>query len=335
MSRFLKDLSIKHKMFALVGVMLVLMLLLSGFSLLKMKRVSDEVHGIATENIPLVRLSTDVTIQQLESSIILEKAFRASDIKVSPEQRLIDGFIADVIKHKELINHELQSTQTMLNDALKLSQPAELRDKTLQLSQEIANIIQGFRHYDAQLVAVIAGIEQKQESALLAQRVDELEKTQKEFNTELSQFALQLEQMTKTAVSVTEEEEIKAAYGMMIISSIAVVIGLFVGLLSSRYIVQSITQLRNAASLMQSGNFSHELAVTSKDELGELTISMNQMALTLSKTVGQVVDRSEEIASMVTELNAVAENNREAILKQQDNTDQVAASMTQMAATIT
>ncbi|MFG0455569.1 methyl-accepting chemotaxis protein [Shewanella mangrovisoli] len=335
MGRFLKDLSIKHKMFALVGVMLVLMLLLSGFSLLKMKRVSDEVHGIATENIPLVRLSTDVTIQQLESSIILEKAFRASDIKVSPEQRLIDGFIADVIKHKELINHELQSTQTMLNDALKLSQPAELRDKTLQLSQEIANIIQGFRHYDAQLVAVIAGIEQKQESALLAQRVDELEKTQKEFNTELSQFALQLEQMTKTAVSVTEEEEIKAAYGMMIISSIAVIIGLFVGLLSSRYIVQSITPLRNAASLMQSGNFSHELAVTSKDELGELTISMNQMALTLSKTVGQVVDRSEEIASMVTELNAVAENNREAILKQQDNTDQVAASMTQMAATIT
>ncbi|MEL4429719.1 methyl-accepting chemotaxis protein [Shewanella sp. FJAT-51649] len=335
MGRFLKDLSIKHKMFALVGVMLVLMLLLSGFSLLKMKRVSDEVHGIATENIPLVRLSTDVTIQQLESSIILEKAFRASDIKVSPEQRLIDGFIADVIKHKELINHELQSTQTMLNDALKLSQPAELRDKTLQLSQEIANIIQGFRHYDAQLVAVIAGIEQKQESALLAQRVDELEKTQKEFNTKLSQFALQLEQMTKTAVSVTEEEEIKAAYGMMIISSIAVIIGLFVGLLSSRYIVQSITQLRNAASLMQSGNFSHELAVTSKDELGELTISMNQMALTLSKTVGQVVDRSEEIASMVTELNAVAENNREAILKQQDNTDQVAASMTQMAATIT
>ncbi|MFB2728075.1 methyl-accepting chemotaxis protein [Shewanella mangrovisoli] len=335
MGRFLKDLSIKHKMFALVGVMLMLMLLLSGFSLLKMKRVSDEVHGIATENIPLVRLSTDVTIQQLESSIILEKAFRASDIKVSPEQRLIDGFIADVIKHKELINHELQSTQTMLNDALKLSQPAELRDKTLQLSQEIANIIQGFRHYDAQLVAVIAGIEQKQESALLAQRVDELEKTQKEFNTELSQFALQLEQMTKTAVSVTEEEEIKAAYGMMIISSIAVVIGLFVGLLSSRYIVQSITQLRNAASLMQSGNFSHELAVTSKDELGELTISMNQMALTLSKTVGQVVDRSEEIASMVAELNAVTENNREAILKQQDNTDQVAASMTQMAATIT
>ncbi|MCU8107276.1 methyl-accepting chemotaxis protein [Shewanella sp. SM101] len=99
--------------------------------------------------------------------------------------------------------------------------------------------------------------------------------------------------------------------------------------------VKSINRLRNSAAMMEKGNFNQELRVDSKDELGELTVSMNQMAWTLSKTVGQVIARSEEIASMVTELNAVAENNREAMLRQQDNTDQVAASMTQMAATIT
>lgn len=37
MVQFLKDLRIKHKMIALVGVMLVLILILSGFSLLKMQ----------------------------------------------------------------------------------------------------------------------------------------------------------------------------------------------------------------------------------------------------------------------------------------------------------
>ena len=63
MVQFLKDLRIKHKMIALVGVMLVLILILSGFSLLKMQRVSEEIQGIAKENIPLVRLSTDVTIK--------------------------------------------------------------------------------------------------------------------------------------------------------------------------------------------------------------------------------------------------------------------------------
>ncbi|MCT8859649.1 methyl-accepting chemotaxis protein [Shewanella xiamenensis] len=332
---FLRDLQIRYKMGSLIAIMLLLILSLAGFSLLKMKRVADEIHAIAVENLPLVKLSNEVTILQLESSISLEKAFRASEIPVSAQERLIDGFIGEIIQHKERINNELTSTQTLLNDALKHSQPPELRDKTQQLSQEIANIIRVYRDYDLKLATVVAAIQQHTNPAALVQQVNELEQTQGEFNTQLSQFALRLEQMTQTAVTVTENEEQDAIYGLIVISSIALILGLVIGIAFSQYIVRSIMRLRNAAAMMESGNFSRELTVESKDELGELTISMNQMALTLSKTVGQVIGRSEEIASMVTELNAVAENNRKAILSQQEDTDQVATSMTQMAATIT
>lgn len=332
---FLRDLQIRYKMGSLIAIMLLLILSLAGFSLLKMKRVADEIHTIALENIPLVKLSNEVTILQLESSISLEKAFRASEIPVSAQERLIDGFIGEVIQHKERINNELMSTQTMLNEALAYPQSSELRDKTQQLTQEITNIIRVYRDYDLKLATVVAAIQQRTNPAALVQQVNELEQTQGEFNTQLSQFALRLEQMTQTAVTVTENEEQDAIYGLIVISSIALILGLVIGIAFSQYIVRSIMPLRNAAAMMESGNFSRELTVESKDELGELTISMNQMALTLSKTVGQVIGRSEEIASMVTELNAVAENNRKAILSQQEDTDQVATSMTQMAATIT
>ncbi|MEE1981662.1 methyl-accepting chemotaxis protein [Shewanella xiamenensis] len=335
MLSFLKDLQIKYKMGSLIAIMLLLILLLAGFSLLKMKRVADEIHAITVENLPLVKLSNEVTILQLESSISLEKAFRASEIPVSAQERLIDGFIGEVIQHKERINNELMSTQTMLNEALAYPQSSELRDKTQQLTQEITNIIRVYRDYDLKLATVVAAIQQHTNPAALVQQVNELEQTQGEFNTQLSQFALRLEQMTQTAVTVTENEEQDAIYGLIVISSIALILGLVIGIAFSQYIVRSIMRLRNAAAMMESGNFSRELTVESKDELGELTISMNQMALTLSKTVGQVIGRSEEIASMVTELNAVAENNRKAILSQQEDTDQVATSMTQMAATIT
>nr|WP_231640383.1 methyl-accepting chemotaxis protein [Shewanella sp. Sh95] len=320
---------------SLIGIMLLLILVLAGFSLLKMKRVADEIHTIALENIPLVKLSNEVTILQLESSISLEKAFRASEIPVSAQERLIDGFIGEVIQHKERINNELMSTQTMLNEALAYPQSSELRDKTQQLTQEITNIIRVYRDYDLKLATVVAAIQQRTNPTALVQQVNELEQTQSEFNTQLSQFALRLEQMTETAVSITEDEELHAIYGLVVISAIALILGLVIGIAFSQYIVRSIMRLRNAAAMMESGDFSRELKVESKDELGELTVSMNQMALTLSKTVGQVIGRSEEIASMVTELNAVAENNRKAILSQQEDTDQVATSMTQMAATIT
>ncbi|KPN77018.1 chemotaxis protein [Shewanella sp. Sh95] len=332
---FLRDLQIRYKMGSLIGIMLLLILVLAGFSLLKMKRVADEIHTIALENIPLVKLSNEVTILQLESSISLEKAFRASEIPVSAQERLIDGFIGEVIQHKERINNELMSTQTMLNEALAYPQSSELRDKTQQLTQEITNIIRVYRDYDLKLATVVAAIQQRTNPTALVQQVNELEQTQSEFNTQLSQFALRLEQMTETAVSITEDEELHAIYGLVVISAIALILGLVIGIAFSQYIVRSIMRLRNAAAMMESGDFSRELKVESKDELGELTVSMNQMALTLSKTVGQVIGRSEEIASMVTELNAVAENNRKAILSQQEDTDQVATSMTQMAATIT
>ena len=332
---FLKDLRIKYKMGSLIGIMLLLMLLLAAFSLLKMKRVTDEIHTITAENLPLVKLSSEVTILQLESSISLEKAFRASEIPVSAQERLIEGFIGEVIQHKERINSELLLTQTMLNEALTLSQPPELRNKTQQMVQEVTDIIRVYRDYDAKLATVINAIQHHTQATALVQQVTELESVQTQFNTQLSQFAQRLEQMTQTAVSITEDEEKSAIYGLMVISSVALILGLGIGMLFSQYIVRSITRLRNAAAMMESGNFSRVLQAESKDELGELTLSMNQMALTLSQTVGHVIGRSEEIASMVTELNAVAENNRRAILSQQEDTDQVAASMTQMAATIT
>ena len=332
---FLKDLQIKYKMSSLIGIMLILILLLAGFSLLKMKRVADEIHAITAENLPLVKLSSEVTIWQLESSVSLEKAFRASEIPVSAQDKLIEGFIADVIQHKERINNELTSTQTLLNEALTVQQAPELLEKTQQLSQEVANIIQIYRDYDAKLAIVVSAIQQHVNPTELVQQVDELERIQSQFNLKLSQFTERLEEMTQTAVSITEDEEQHAIYGLMILSSIALIFGLVIGIAFSQYIVRSIMRLRNAAAMMEAGNFSRELKVESKDELGELTVSMNHMGLTLSRTVGQVISRSEEIASMVTELNAVAENNRKAIMSQQDDTDQVAASMAQMAATIT
>ena len=65
MLSFLKDLQIKYKMGSLIAIMLLLILLLAGFSLLKMKRVADEIHAITVENLPLVKLSNEVTILQL------------------------------------------------------------------------------------------------------------------------------------------------------------------------------------------------------------------------------------------------------------------------------
>jgi methyl-accepting chemotaxis protein len=86
---------------------------------------------------------------------------------------------------------------------------------------------------------------------------------------------------------------------------------------------------------MAQGNFDQMIEVKSNDEIGQLMSSMNVMASSLSKMIGEVMSRTDAIAATVTQLSAVAESNRQAMQVQQENTEQVASAMTEMAATIT
>uniref|UniRef100_UPI0018F0B55D methyl-accepting chemotaxis protein n=3 Tax=Vibrionaceae TaxID=641 RepID=UPI0018F0B55D len=103
----------------------------------------------------------------------------------------------------------------------------------------------------------------------------------------------------------------------------------------SKQIIGAINSARNLAVQMAAGNFSQRVKVTSGDELGQLLLSMNTMADALSQIVCEVRDRSNTIASTVTQLAALAETNKRCVEQQQMNTEQVASAITEMAATIT
>ncbi|MBF4248962.1 methyl-accepting chemotaxis protein, partial [Vibrio anguillarum] len=72
--QWIKDLSITQKMISLITLMLCLIVGVASFSAVKMNRIALEIEEIADESIPLIRLTSDITIKQLESSIVLEKA---------------------------------------------------------------------------------------------------------------------------------------------------------------------------------------------------------------------------------------------------------------------
>ncbi|MEI8631091.1 hypothetical protein P4S72_01105 [Vibrio sp. PP-XX7] len=84
--QWIKDQSITVKMVFLVGVMLTIAMMISGFGLTKMDRISTEIKGIAHQHIPLIQLISDATVKQLQSTLIVEKALRVADFATSVEQ---------------------------------------------------------------------------------------------------------------------------------------------------------------------------------------------------------------------------------------------------------
>ncbi|MFD2016254.1 hypothetical protein ACFSJQ_12285 [Vibrio olivae] len=97
--RWITDISIRKKLLALVLILLGFTIIISSYAVMKMARVAEEIDIIADENIPLVKIANEVSIQQLQTAIEVEKLFRAAsvphDFSLQDQQAFIDQINSD------------------------------------------------------------------------------------------------------------------------------------------------------------------------------------------------------------------------------------------------
>lgn len=93
----------------------------------------------------------------------------------------------------------------------------------------------------------------------------------------------------------------------IILSIIAVLIGIALALWTANLITKPILKIRDRMKSIAKGELNHEpLKQTSKDELGELTLSANQMQDNLRETIEKMLNVSEYVTSMSEELTQSA-----------------------------
>lgn len=332
---WLKNLTITQKLIGLVVTLLALTMVVSFYAVVKMDRVANEIEGIAHENLPLVKLASNITIKQLEGAVVLEKAFRLANVPSGEDRQNLNQFLNQVRESALYFDREISNARTLLDAALSHAKSAKQEQRISLLIQELEKLKQQHKSYEQILFSILDGLQQGTVDSAMAAQVHRFEQALDKLNAELEHFLLGLEQATTNAVLITEEHEHQALVGMAILSVISVIFGLTIGVLFSRRIVSSMIRARDVAAEMAKGNFEQKIEIKSNDEIGQLMVSMNVMAESLSRMIGDVMSRTDVIASTVTELSAVAENNRQAMQVQQENTEQVASAMTQMAATIT
>ncbi|WP_370695283.1 methyl-accepting chemotaxis protein [Pseudomonas sp. FP453] len=83
-----------------------------------------------------------------------------------------------------------------------------------------------------------------------------------------------------------------------------------------------------------SGDLSHNIQVTRRDELGVLQQGIQRMGTTLRELISGIRDGVTQIASAAEELSAVTEQTSAGVNSQKIETDQVATAMHEMTATV-
>ena len=104
------------------------------------------------------------------------------------------------------------------------------------------------------------------------------------------------------------------ALNRVFFSLIGLVMGLLLGYVISRYILKSVRTLLSATRTIGKGDLTKEVPISSKDEIGELAMSFNQMVLSLRgmivqfrKSSDDIVNAAKALSSFVQDINFTAE----------------------------
>ena len=97
----------------------------------------------------------------------------------------------------------------------------------------------------------------------------------------------------------------KAGYVALIIATISVMLGILIGVFVTRIIVNPIRALQQEVSMVATGDLrSQDLPIASKDEVGQLTASFNQMKHMLITLTTSLADNANHLSATAAQLSA-------------------------------
>ncbi len=142
------------------------------------------------------------------------------------------------------------------------------------------------------------------------------------------------EQLYQIQLDRRDAESAKAQTLQLVSTLLALLVGIIAAVLITRQITGPLRETLAVVDRIASGDLSHNVHVTRRDELGVLQQGIARMGVTLRDLISGIRDGVTQIASAAEELSAVTEQTSAGVNSQKVETDQVATAMHEMTATV-
>ncbi|WP_297834728.1 methyl-accepting chemotaxis protein [Pseudomonas sp.] len=131
-----------------------------------------------------------------------------------------------------------------------------------------------------------------------------------------------------------DAESAQARTLQIVCTLLALMFGALAAAIITRQITRPLQQTMDVVERIASGDLSHTMVITRRDELGVLQQGIQRMGSTLRDLIGGIRDGVTQISSAAEELSAVTEQTSAGVNSQKVETDQVATAMHEMSATV-
>ncbi|KAB7695060.1 methyl-accepting chemotaxis protein [Plesiomonas shigelloides] len=315
------DLSIKKKLLLSFSVLCLLMSLTGLYSLSKIKQLHGNIDLLSNTSIPVIIHANDINKQATDSRRYILALFAKRDS------------VDQLDKYAQMLSETQKEMTTLLSKY-------ESRFKSPQEQQIITKI-----------------------RALWTQYCEENEQVQRYIKSGAIDLAMQslntgsaiydqLNQQTQALTNLSlnnaarAESESNTAFSAAQIGIITclIVSAIFVFILASlltKSITKPLFMILEQARQIADGNLARsqfceyiESGKLSRDELGELGISIQKMKEGLHALVSDIMTSTSQVSSAVEQVNAIAQHSADGMQIQQNEITQLATAMNEMQATV-
>lgn len=295
---------------SVVGSLLLMMAISSGFGIMKINHVGQELKEIAEQDIPLTEAITEITINQLEQAIWFERALRFGELLVNDPsfaKRLkqaegkVQEFSSQVDitadKAKELVQHALLSSQSKIS-----------LEEFEKVDMKLDEIIQNHADYQYHVDHVFSLIHKGSlhEAEKFAEKVEHEEEA---LDHKLESLLKEVGLFTEKSARKAEKDEHAALVGMISVTSVSLVIGIILSFFVSKAITNPINsaifRLKDIAQ--GEGDLTQRLDVTSRCEVGEMADWFNIFLNNLQVMIKDIAANSTSLSSASTQLSTVSQ----------------------------
>jgi methyl-accepting chemotaxis protein len=278
-------LKIKTKLIGAILVVMIIFVAGNILTLIQINKMQSDVNNIDQSQLPSM-----IDIGTLNMDI--------SDV-----QRVLEAYVLETDDKKEDLNKELNTT---LDEITKSSKHFASIITTSEERQLYGNFTTSWDTFKNQIPAILAdGKANNYVAANQKIRADYI--SWNDANDTLDKITALNQKYAQQADQNSLADAGMAIRLNIIVSLLAIIIGLAIAFFLSNNMVRSLTMLSGATTKISEDNLTEEILATSKDELGELAKVFNGMRLNLSKIVKEVIGTANSLGASSQELLAAAE----------------------------
>jgi len=301
------------------GMVLLLLAAISGFGLSRMANINQAVETItrvynpATKLANSMRLLVNRTGATIRDIVLLtdEPSIKAASETLKSRRALYD---ADEAKLQTMFD---SNAKTTAKEKELLTKIKELKAKATPLMSKVAELGEQNKNEEATTVLM--------KEALPAQRA---------WLDAAGDLADYEGTLSEEAAASAEQAYITALTLVLVLSALALALGITAALVITRSIVVPITGAMKVAQTVASGDLSSHIVVTGTDETGQLLAAMKDMQDSLVKVVSSVRTGSESVSTASSEIAQGNNDLSQRTEEQASALEETAASMEELSSTV-